>query len=221
MRPPSPRLLFFGFLLAGLASGFFIGSLRSAMAAPLIKQPAAQTAQHNSLIVLVDDLKADQPSLRGIWLAARSGAEIVWMPIYPQPLHGGSNYAQPHSELRLASGQLGAVAQLAPLRAAGVWFDEVFLADQAALGALGAAAGASQAGLRATWAEPQAALQEQVEFIQALCTAAWGDAAQLEAGLALMPAHLYSSTSPFDLITRWDTWAQVGFGLTCSHPWAD
>jgi hypothetical protein len=43
----------------------------------------------------------------------------------------------------------------------------------------------------------------------------------LDQFLALIPNHIHSSVSPFELITRWDSWSQDGFPLGCSHPWAD
>jgi hypothetical protein len=219
----SRRLLFFGFVLLGMASGFFLGSLGSALAAgpqaPASKQVAA--AQQNSLIVIVDDLATPRPALLGAWLAVRNEGHVSWMPLFPQPLESGSGYAQPSEPIRLASSDLSALRALAPVGEASAWFDEAFLLDQTAAAAFSVLAGGQQGGLAATWEQPQAALQQQVQLIQALCAQSWAAVSNLDAALALMPDHLRASATAFDLITRWDAWASQGFGLSCEHPWAE
>jgi hypothetical protein len=221
----SRRLLFLGFVLLGMASGFFLGSLGSALAAgPQLEAPASKqvaAAQQNSLIIIVDDLTTPQPALLGAWLAVRSDGNVSWMPLYPQPLESGSGYAQPSKPIRLASGDLSALRTLAPVSEAGVWFGEAFLLDQAGAATLSVLANGPQGGLGATWEQPQAGLQEQVQLIQALCAQGWGEVSELDAALALMPDHLRSSATAFELITRWDGWASAGFGVSCSHPWAE
>ena len=76
--------------------------------------------------------------------------------------------------------------------------------------------------MAARWAEPQRALFGQVQIINSLCqwiqTASSND--HLDQILALMPDHLRSSSSSFELITRWDAWAQGSVPLNCSRPWA-
>jgi len=213
------RVLFFGFLLLGAASGFFLGSLSHALAAPSSK---GDQAQHNTLIVLVDNLEAESPSLEGIWLAAHVAdvPQINWMPIYPQPLDDGGVYSSPHAALSVTVSGLGDLALLNPIREQGIWFDEVFIFDAAALSAISSLSGAPISNL-AAWAEPQGALQQQVQLIQSLCAFSWSGSNALDPVLALIPNHLQSSLSPFDLIARWDSWAQSGFGLGCSHPWAN
>jgi hypothetical protein len=178
-------------------------------------------AQQNSLIVIVDDLAAPQPALLGAWLAVRSEGHVSWMPLYPQPLESGSGYAQPSEPIRLASSDLSALRALAPVGEASAWFDEAFLLDQTAAAAFSVLAGGQQGGLAATWEQPQAALQQQVQLIQALCAQSWAAVSNLDAALALMPDHLRASATAFDLITRWDAWASQGFGLSCEHPWAE
>jgi hypothetical protein len=222
LKLPRP-LLFGGFLMIGLLSGLFVGNLNAAMAAP---QSEAKNAQHNTLLVLVDDLGTEQPVLQGIWLAARveGVAAISWMPIYPQPLtEEASEYAAAHEAIYMVSNSIEDVIFLRPLRAEGAWWDEVFLVDAAALNALQGLAGTVPASRADTWLEPQRALHEQVQSIQTLCAAfpGLGTAATLDNGLALMPGHLQSSLNPFDMITQWDAWAQDSFALTCTHPWAD
>ncbi len=214
------RLLFLGFILLGAASGFFVGSLSHAMAAPANKGDAAQ---HNTLVVLVDDLQTEQPALEGIWLAARVGDEpqINWMPIYPLPLDEASPYSQAHSQIDLVSDKIEDLGSVAPIRDAGIWFDEVFMLDEAALNAIGNLAGVANSSLADPSVEPQGALQQQVELINSLCGSSWSDPNNLEQTLALIPNHLRSSLSPFDLIARWDSWSQTGFALGCTHPWAN
>lgn len=214
------RILFLGFLLLGAASGFFLGSLSHALAAPSSK---GDLAQHNTLIVLVDNLEAESPNLEGVWLAARvaDNTQINWMPIYPQPLDEGSMYSLPHAAMSVTVGGLGDLALLNPIREQGIWFDEVIIFDEAALSAISSLAGAPISSPADAWMEPQGALQQQVELIQNLCAFPWSGSNALDQVLALMPDHLQSSLSPFDLIARWDSWSQSGFGLSCSHPWAN
>lgn len=214
------RLLFFGFLLLGAASGFFLGSLSHALAAPGSKD---DSVQHNSLIVLVDNLEAESPKLEGIWLAARvvDIPQINWMPIYPQPLNDGGVYSSPHAALSVTVSGLGDLALLNPIREQGIWFDEVFIFDAAAVSTISSLGGVPISNLANAWAEPQGALQQQVQLIQSLCTFSWSGSNALDQVLALMPNHLQSSLSPFDLIARWDNWSQAGFALSCSHPWAN
>lgn len=211
----SKRSLFFVFLALGAACGFFISNLGSAMAAEaVVKTPHNE----NSLVVLVDDLSTPQPRLEAIWLVQRNAAsgQLAWQPLYPAPLHSGSTYAQPHSEVRVPLAQLAAPTSLAPLSQANVSFTESFVLDFAGLHSLSGQTGA----LPSAASEPQAALQAQVQSIQSLCAANW-QPEQLDSVLALMPLHLQSSNSVFALITRWDVWAANGFGLQCTHPWAN
>lgn len=212
------RTLFMAFVGVGVLSGLLAGSLGSAQAAETgtAKTPARQT----SLVVVLDDLSASEPLLLAAWQVQRTPTgSLEWRPLYPAPLQSGADYAQPHTELRLTSTHSEAIAALGPLHAANVTFDEIFVLDQTALQTLSSLA-ASQVTLPATAAEPQAALQQQVQLVQAVCAAVW-QPEQLDTWVALMPDHLQSSVSMFELITRWDAWAQDGFGLQCSHPWAN
>lgn len=220
----SRRQLFIGFLLLGAVCGFFIGGMGKALAAgPALPGKSAESVQHNTLIVLVDSLEAAQPALKGAWLAARNSGsmDLNWMPIYPQPLEAAVPYSEPHAQILLASADISGLATAAPISAAGVWYDEIFLLDEAAVSAISTLAGSPLAGLAESWDQPQAAMQEQVQLIQAVCAASWASPAGLNAMLALMPGHVQSSLSPFDLITGWDAWAAAGSPLACSHPWAN
>jgi hypothetical protein len=218
----SPRLLFLSFLGLGLVTGLFVGSLSQAIAAG----PNQDAKQHNVLVVIVDDLTAEHPTLQGIWLSARraDSSELSWMPIYPAPLEDGDNeYATPHAAFYLPSGEFTEVANLPPLRAEGAWWDEVYLLDEVALTMLQSASGLEAIAFTDTWAEPQRALFEQVQVLTAMCDHAAALAGQggLDQALALMPSHLRTSINPFELITRWDDWSLSGFELTCTHPWAN
>lgn len=218
----SPRLLFLSFLGLGLVTGLFLGTLGQALAAP-----AADPNQHNTLFVLVDDLNSSNPILEGIWLAARQEGsnEWNWMPIYPVPLDkADSEYAKPHSAFYLPTSEMPDSNALPPLRAQRVWWDEVFWLDQVALGLLQTISGAEPLAMTDTWLEPQAALFEQVQILNNLCKsgqATVSDAGTLDQLLALIPNHFRLSINPFDLITRWDSWSEDGFPLSCTHPWAD
>ncbi|MEX2162358.1 MAG: hypothetical protein WD751_10660 [Anaerolineales bacterium] len=219
----TPRLLFLSFLGLGLVTGLFLGSLGQAIAAP-----AGESGQHNYLFVLVDDLGAEHPTLEGIWLAARTedSATWNWMPVYPVPLdETESVYAKPHAAFYLPSGNFDDVNALPPLRTQGAWWDEVFWIDEAALGVLQGLSGSSASLTSDTWIEPQRALYEQVQILNNVCNSAAAIAAAgpgaLDQLLALVPAHLDPSISPFELITRWDDWTQSGFALNCAHPWAN
>lgn len=217
----SPRLLFLSFLGLGLVVGLFVGSLGEAIAAP-----AAKSGQQNTLFVLVDDLGAEHPSLEGIWLAARGqdSETINWMPVYPVPLtEADDEYAQPHAAFYLPDAGFDDPSALPPLRRQGAWWDEVFWLDEAALGILQSEAGLNPQALSDPWVEPQRALYEQVQMLNALCQSVPSSANThaLDQILALMPNHFRSSVSPFELITHWDVWSQQGFQLGCSHPWAD
>jgi len=219
----SPRLLFLSFLGLGLVTGLFVGSLGKALAAP-----TGELGQSNTLFVLVDDLNSDHPILEGIWLAAlpAGSSEWSWMPIYPTPLDESKNeYATPHSAFYLPSKDFREVAALPPLQAQRVWWDEVVWLDEAALGLMLTINGYNPKLSGDTWLEPQRALLEQVQALKKLChgapTTAAASAGLLDQLLALMPDHLDTSINPFELITRWDTWSQNEFALSCSHPWAD
>jgi hypothetical protein len=218
----SRRQLFLGFLLLGAVCGFFLGRLPAAFAAEPSSAKSADTVQRNTLIVLVDSLDAAQPALKGAWLAARtSNMDVSWMPLYPQPLETDSAYTEPHAQILLETSDISALANVAPVNAARVSFDEVFMLDEAAVAALSSLAGSPLAGLAETWDQPQAGLQEQVGLIQALCATSWQGEAGLDAVVALIPGHIRASLTPFDLIAGWDAWTTAGNPLACTHPWAN
>lgn len=220
----SRRQLFFGFVLLGAVCGFFIGNLRHVFAAgPAPTDKRAEVVQHNTLIVLVDSLDSAQPALKGAWLTARNGDEmdLSWMPLYPLPLAAQAAYSEPHTAILLNSADVSALAGVAPINDAGVLFNEVFMLDEAAVSAVSALAGSPLAGLAESWDQPQAALQEQVQLIQSLCAISWTSENGLDAALALIPSHLRSSLTPFELITNWDAWSAAGSPLACTHPWAN
>jgi hypothetical protein len=219
----SPTRLFLGFLGIGLLSGFFLGNLTQAVAA---ERAENKNLQQNTLIVFVDDLTADHQTVRGIWLAAQMAdtGELSWMPIYPSPLGvNADEYSEAHTALVLENFELGDLSYLSPIHSERVWWNEAFVVDSTALIALQNLAGLNPTSTVETWLEPQRALHDQVEFLQGLCAAfptAAGQAA-LDQVLTLVPAHIQSTQSPFDLITRWDDWSQSEFGLSCTHPWAN
>lgn len=215
----SPRILFFSFLGLGLVTGLFVGNLSEAIAAP-----SAKNIQQNTLIILVDDLASQHPALEGIWLAARAAGNETfnWEPVYPVPLTAADEeFAKPHSSFYLPSADLDDPSALPPLRSTGVWWNDVFWIDATALGALQPISEQSPNSFTDAWVEPQAALYEQVQILNAVCQTNFSGNQALDQILALMPDHIRSSVSPFELITRWDNWSRQGFPLSCSHPWAN
>ncbi len=219
----SPTRLFLGFLGIGLLSGFFLGNLSQAAAA---ERAESKSLQQNTLIVFVDDLTAEHQTVRGIWLAARveGSGELSWMPIYPTPLEPHADeFSEAHTALILENFEFEDLSFLSPIHSQRVWWDEVLVADSIALVTLQNLAGLSPTATVETWLEPQRALHEQVQLLHSLCAAFPSAAKQatLDQALALMPAHIQSTQSPFELITRWDVWSQTGFGLSCTHPWAN
>lgn len=211
----SPRLLFLSFLGFGLITGLFLGNLGQAIAAP-----AERENQHNVLFVLVDDLTAEHPTLEGIWLAAQSEIDGVWnwMPIYPEPLaEEASDLAKPHTAFYLPDASFDDVAALPPLRGQSAWWDEVFWLDKNALSRI-TVSGVDPSLAAETWQEPQKSLFEQVQLINKLCAS---PQASLDEIVGLMPTHIRSTSSPFELIRRWDAWTAGGSQLSCAHPWAN
>ena len=213
----STRMVFSTFLVLGALSGFFLGNLRSVRAAEALS--AKTPAQTTSLIVVVDDLSAAAPIVQAAWLLKHSPqGEAAWQPVYPAPLASQSAYALPHEAIYLDANQhssLGGLATLAPLQQAALAFDESLVIDEIGLGTLLGTALA----LPSTAAEPQAALQAQVQVLQSLCAASWHNE-QLDQFVGLMPEHLRSSLNVFTWITRWDRWMADGQPIQCRHPWA-
>jgi hypothetical protein len=215
----SPRTLFLSFLGLGLVTGLFVGNLSETIATP-----SAKSFQQNTLIVLVDDLTSENPALEGIWLAARTEGNdtINWEPIYPVRLtEADEEYGKPHSAFYLPGADFDNPSALPPLRSKGIWWNDVFWIDEAALGALQTANGQTPSSLSDAWVEPQAALYEQVQILSAICQTTFSGSQVLDQVLALTASHIRSSISPFELITRWDAWSQNGFSLSCNHPWAE
>lgn len=211
---PTRRIILLGFLGLGLLTGLFAGKLSRALAAPT-------PAQGEVLIVFVDALS--QPSLLGIWEVRQAeGGAWAWTPLYPAPLGDETNpYAQPHAPIQLSARQLQDPGSLPPLSGTATWA-QVYWLDQAALARLLELSGNQPSAPQPTWSGPQRALREQVQAINALCAGA-GQAAypgSLDVVLALLPRHLRSTVSPFELITAWDAWMGQGAPLACSHPWA-
>lgn len=209
----SPRLLFLSFLCFGLVTGLFLGILGQAIAAP-----ADRDDQRNVLFVLVDDLAAEHPTLEGIWLAASSKGDGIWnwMPIYPEPLNEeASEFAKPHAAFYLPNPNFEDASALPPLRDQSAWWDEVFWLDMNTVSAL---LDRTETFADA-WQEPQKALFQQVQLINQICEGST-TTATLDELISLMPAHLRSATSAFELISRWDAWVAGGSQLSCAHPWA-
>lgn len=217
--------LFGGFLLLGLLSGTFFGSL-SASAAPSEK-PAR--LQQNFLIALVDEAQAESSTLESLWLAVvhSETGMVSWMPVYPQPFTSESgSYTRAHEAIEVRPADLDAWQGFELLRKEGLLWDEIILLDRLAIELLGDLIDFQGAVEPVSTArEPQSALHQQVIFIQNFCE----NSGKLAADAALdellllraAPTHLRSSLSTFEFIALWDQFAKNGFALTCNHPWAD
>lgn len=222
MRKLPRSKLFLGFLGLGLICGFMLGALSSS---PATAQTTAPTEQQNVLVLLVDGMDKSPAPLLGAWLGASSGKDgvIAWVPLYPTPLSTG-DYAEAHDPFYVDLTNLERLETLKPLRNAGVWWNEVIILDPTGLSTLLAQISPeySLAPVQ-PWAEPQAALHQQVSVLQTLCTgaAALNNATVLDLALGLLPAHARSSLSAFDIIARWDVFHAADREISCQHPWAN
>ena len=211
-----------GFLLLGLASGSAFAKLSNSFSAEsnaIVKAPA----QERVLIGLVAESQAEVTDLMGLWLMVRSGSDLHWMPIYPQPLtEEADRYALAHKALQIGPGAETLWEGLAPVREAGANWDVSVLLDIEGLEALSRAAGIGTAQeLAASWEEPQKALAQQVETIQSWCQGR-PSGASLDTALGLIEqgAMAVSGWGRFELIGAWDQLFGGAQGPTCQHPWA-
>ncbi len=204
-----------GLALLGLIGGLFVGRLSRAMAAP------EHPAQGQLLFALVDDLHSPEPNLLGLWAVSKASDALELRPLYPAPLtENQSVYSQPHAAIRLNAQQLQDPQRLITLSGSAHW-DSVYWLDLSAFATINAALGNAPELYSQTWQQPQRALRDQVEAINSLCTATSVATPQnLDTLLGLMPKHLRSSLSPFELITAWDHWIEQGANFHCSHAWA-
>lgn len=213
--------LFLGFLALGMVCGFLLGAVTSS---PAAAQSTAPNSQHNVLVVLVDGMQKSPTPLLGAWLGASSGDGVIaWVPLYPTPLTNG-DYAEAHEPFYVDLNDLARLEALKPLRSAGAWWNEVIILDSTGLSTLlsQVSPGYSLPAMQ-PWAEPQAALHQQVSLLQTLCqgAAALNTATTLDLALGLLPDHARSSLSAFDIIARWDAFQAAGSGVSCQHPWAN
>ncbi|MCW5873461.1 MAG: hypothetical protein KIS88_02320 [Anaerolineales bacterium] len=200
--------LFLVFVAMGVVCGLLIGSLGSALAAgsPAAGGPAAKTpAKGNTLIVVVDQLSASQPRVHAVWVVQHTvTGTLEWVPLYPAPLQS-TGY-----ELQLASLARTDLLKLVPVQQTGLEFSGYFVLDQVAVDSLYTITGIVPADL---------GVLQQGQLIQRACATPW-EAAHLETWVALMPAHVQSDQSVFELIAGWDRWAEGGFVLQCNLAWA-
>ena len=214
--------LFLGFLGLGLVCGFLLGALSSSRATA---KSAPPSGQQNVLVVLVDGMDKSPAPLLGAWLGASTGDDgvIAWVPLYPTPLTAGE-YAEAHDPVYVDLLDLQLLETLKPLRSAGVWWNEVIILDSTALSTLLSQVSPeySLASMQ-PWAEPQAALHQQVSVLQTLCqgAAALNNAATLDLALGLVPEHARSSLGAFEIIARWDAFQTSGREISCQHPWTN
>lgn len=204
-----------GLAVLGLIGGLFVGRLSRVLAAP------EHPAQGQVLIALVDDLHSAEPRLLGLWAVTKANTTLQLRPIYPAPLTDKQNlYAQPHAPIRLSPQQLQDPQRLITLSGSAGW-ETVYWLDLTTFATLNALAGHSPALYSQTWEQPQRALRDQVEALNNLCAAAGAAVTpeNLDVLLGLMPKHLRSTLSPFELITAWDDWVQQSAEVHCSHSW--
>ena len=211
-----------GFLLLGLASGSAFAKLSNSFAAEsnaIVKSPA----QERVLIGLVAESQAEVTELMGLWLMVRSGSDLHWMPIYPQPLaEDADRYALPHEALQIGPGAEVLWEGLAPVREAGANWNVSILLDVEGLEALSGAVGIDTAQeLALSWEAPQKALAQQVETIQSWCQSRHS-VEGLDAALGLIEqgAVTVNGWGRFELISAWDQLFGGAKGPTCQHPWA-
>jgi len=218
--------LFGSFLLLGLSSGLFLGSLQATWASA---SEGVQKQQVNYLFAVVSDEQGEVATLQALWLAATrpESGEINWMPLYPQPLSDADarrGFSSAHEAIRLSGGVDGLIG-LPLLRELGINWDEAFILDNDAFERIGVLLNVETQGDLSiqTAIQPQLALQEQVRFVQAFCQAGSQLAVPgiLDTILALYPEHLRSSLNQFEVIALWDQLAERDFSVSCHHPWAD
>ncbi len=198
--------LFLAFIAMGLVCGLLIGSLGSALAAsnPLTSESAKTPATENTVVVLVDQLSAAEPQVQSVWAVQRSvSGAYEWTPLYSAPLE------QAEYQLVLTGLSMDALMQLVPVQQSGMQFSGYFVFDQVATASLFALIGTPA----------DTGLVQQAHAIEQACTLPW-QAEYLDVWVALMPEHLQSDVSVFELIARWDRWAQGGFTLQCTLAWA-
>lgn len=200
---PTRRGLFLAFVAMGLVCGLLIGSLGSALAAsgPAVKTPAKAA----TLIVVVDQLAVAQPQVQAVWAVQhRLSGALEWTPLYPATLGAAS------SELHLSGTDMSALLELQAVQQTSLEFSGYFILDQIALEAVYDLTGLTLLDL---------GMLQQAQQVQQACATAW-QAEHLDAWASLIPEHLQSNLSLFELITRWDRWAQSGFELQCNIAWS-
>lgn len=94
-----------------------------------------ENGQKNLLLIVVDRLEQQEPSLEGAWMLiyAPSGLSVTFMPVYPVASSAGQRLEE---EFRLAEdgGLMDSFQQA--LRAQGLWWDNYLVVDYATLAAL-------------------------------------------------------------------------------------
>jgi hypothetical protein len=98
-----------------------------------LKRPA--NGQKNLLLVVVDDLSGNEPSLQGVWMLikAPSGRKVTFMPVYPT---GSEQSVDLERLFNNPADEIPSGAFLGALEAQGHWWDNYLVVDQAALAAL-------------------------------------------------------------------------------------
>lgn len=196
--------------------------------------------QHNVLLVIVDQMPAPEPRLKGVWLVVSYSSQPSWtlLPVYPVEVVRANARSDLDDQLELAFGLVGGQGMKAPFSQAlherGLWWNDYMIIDQAALVALldqanGADLGmasdrrASGVDLEAYLAladESQTALLGQATLLRNLCdhtTQLFRDV-DPAATLGHLNQHIRTSYAEKDLTGYWYRMRQYGHGLTCELP---
>jgi hypothetical protein len=143
-----------------------------------LKRPT--NGQKNLLLVAVDDLSGNEPSLQGVWMLiiAPSGRKVTFMPVYPSGAELAGDLVRTFSQ---PANNIPSEAFLSTLEAQGHWWDNYLVVDQAALAALvdlsggidvgdGRMNGQQVAGLLSiAGQDDQTALDFQARLAQGIC----------------------------------------------------
>ncbi len=199
-----------------------------------LAQAQAVPKQHNTLLILVEDLSATSPRLETVWLVAYSVElnQLTFLPLFPA-LNGGASQGQALvAYFALDAPGRPAAPFLQALSARHLWWDSYLVVDLETLAALlelgsGVDSPYGQVGSAQTVRliqdfrqQPQLVLQLQADAIQALCrrTAGIIQVADPQSVLGVMASSSRSDLDWARLQSGWIELRQVGGALACEFP---
>lgn len=191
--------------------------------------------QKNLLLIIVDQLSANEPSLQGVWMliTAPTGRKVTFMPVYPTGTQAGKDLEHAFSQARdgVASG-----AFLQALENQGLWWDNYLIVDRVTLAALvdltggidignGRSTGQQVVGLLSIAREDdQTSLDFQARLAQGICQRlnSMRQNASFETITEILTSstaqnEAYSDLSSEDLQASWSKMQAAG-GLECEFP---